>query len=374
MSKFFKYDVILESEDLCDREQEQKRILHIMKSWKSGRKLVIYSPRRMGKTSLVHVCSKRFLSLYPKAFVLYVDLNELGSFQEVSSRFRAHYELALQDHFPLARVKSFLNALLSRLKLNLPGGVDLSLEEISVSEPQSYLLSLFQQLKKLSAEAPLILVLDEFQGISDLREVQALLRRELKLLSHAAVILMGSNQRLLYKMFNNKQAPFFSFGEDMMLKPIPVSNYLPYMQERFVSQDILIHQETASYLMQEMNEIPNYINELGAWIVDTMKKVELTKGHMDEAIESIVRSKSGRYESILYGYTDNQKKFIRAIARLGRVKAHTGQSMMKETRLTAVELSRVEKQLQDAPLISKDLQNNFYILDPFLRKFLQMMS
>lgn len=373
MAKHFKYDVILDSEDLCDRREEQKRILQIMEAWKSGRKLVVYSPRRMGKTSLVHVCTKRFLESHPKAFVLNVDLNELASLSDAAGRFRAHYELALQDHFPLSRVKSFLNALFSRLKVNLPGDLGLSLDAIAVSEPQAYLLGLFQQLRKMSQEAPLIIVLDEFQGIADLKDVQALLRRELKALSQSSVILMGSNQRLLYKMFNNKKDPFFGFGEDMTLQPIPVSDYLPYMNERFAAGEIHITEETASYMMKQMNEIPNYVNELGAWIVDTLQGVALTRGHIDEAIASIVRSKRGRYESALYGYTENQKKFIRAIARLGRVKAPTGQIMTKESGLTATELNRVGRQLEDSPLIARDLENQLYIFDPFLQKFLQMM-
>lgn len=372
MYPLFKYDVVLEAEDLCDRKVEKKRILQIMEASASGRKLVIYSPRRMGKTSLVNVCSQEFRKRHPQAFIVYMDLNELSSLQETASRIRAHYELALRDHFPLMKAKNFLNALLSRLKMNLPGGVDLSLEEVSLAEPEAYLLGLFQQLQKLSEEAPLIVVMDEFQGIVNLKNVQALLRREFKKLK-ASVILMGSNQRLLYQMFNNKKDPFFGFGEDMMLQPIPVNEYLPYMQERLSLKNISVDRSVAEYWIQAMNEIPNYINELGAWIVDTMDNVEMTTGYIDEAIQNIVRSKSGRYESILYGYTENQKKFIRAIARLGRVKAYTGQQMMKETGLSAVELNRVGQQLEDAPIISRDLKNQWYILDPFLRKFLQIL-
>lgn len=145
------------------------------------------------------------------------------------------------------------------------------------------------------------------------------------------------------------------------------------MNERFAAKDISITADVAGHLMLEMNEIPNYVNELGAWIVDHFETVHLTMGHIDEAIEGAVRSKSGRYESALYGYTENQKKFIKAVARLGRVKAHTGQLMIKETGLVATELSRVAGQLEDAPLISRDLNNCLYIPDPFLKKFLQRM-
>lgn len=371
MKKEFKFDVILDSEDLCDRVEEQRRLLQAIEA---KRRLVIYSLRRMGKTSLVHVCSQQFSKKYPRAFILYVDLNELTSLHDVANRFRAHYEHALQQQFPLSKVKSYLSSLLSRLQVNLPGDIALSLEELTVAQPEKYLLSLFSELHTMSETSPLVLVLDEFQGTVLLRDVQAILRRELKALSKAAVILMGSNQRLLYKMFNDKKAPFFGFGEDMELKAIPLKDYLPYMNERFAAKQIAISAPIATYLMEEMNDIPNYINELGAWIVDRYNNIDLTKEHVEEAIASATRSKAGRYESALYGYTENQKKFIKAIAQLRKVKAYSGQTMIKAAGLTATELSRAAAQLEDAPLLSRDLNNCWYIHDPFLQKFLQLMG
>ena len=184
---------------------------------------------------------------------------------------------------------------------------------------------------------------------------------------------MGSNQRLLYKMFNDKKNPFFGFGEDMELKPISVEDYLPYMNERFKEGNLFITRDVAEHMMSEMNGIPNYINELGSWIVNTMSDLQLTKGHIDEAIEQASRSKSGRYESALFGYSKNQKRFIQAVARLGRVKAHSGKEMAFKTGLSPTELSRTNESLHDAPLLSLDTENQLFIVDPFLKRFLEVM-
>lgn len=370
MEKIFRFDVILEEEDLCNREAEKQRLISLMK--RNGR-IVVYSPRRMGKTSLLNVCSKKIRSEDPKSFHLYVDLNEVASLSDVAARFRSHYEASLKEQFPVARVKSYLNALLSKIKVSLPGNIELSLDKYTSVEPQEYLMSLFRELRKMSEELHLAIIIDEFQGIADLKEAQALLRRELKAISKAVVVLMGSNQRLLYKMFNDKKNPFFGFGEDLELKPIPVDDYLPYMNERFGAKNIVIDRSVALYLIEKMNGISNYINELGAWIVETMHDLELTQGHIEETLEAASRSKGGRYESALYGYSLNQKKFIKAIARLGFVKAHTGSKMIETTRFSPVELSRVNESLEDAPILSRDIQNRLYIIDPFLRRFLEVM-
>lgn len=370
MSKTFKYDVIIDEEDLCDREEEKKRLLSLMK--RNGR-IVIYSLRRMGKTSLVHVCGKKYKETEPNTFRFYIDLNELSSLAEVAERFRSHYELALNEHFPIQVAKSFMSDLLSKVKISLPGDVELSVTKYEIAQPEKYLLSLFQELKKISEKHKLIIIIDEFQGIAELKDAQAILRRELKKLTKSAVVLMGSNQRLLYKMFNDKHLPFFGFGEDMELKPISVDHYHPYMNERFAESNLSIPKNVAEYFVEVMNNIPNYINELGAWIVDTMKDLNLTKGHIDEALEAAAKSKRGRYESALYGYTSNQKKFVKAVARLGRVKSHTGKEMIEQTGLSATELSRVKESLEDAPILSLDTNNQFFIIDPFFRRFLEVM-
>lgn len=370
MQKTFKFDVIIEEEDMCDRGAEKKRLISLIER---GGRIVIYSPRRMGKTSLVNVCSKKIRKKDRQAFHLYVDLNETTSLGEVSGRFRSHYESALAEQFTIKNMKFRLNAVLSRIKIGLPGGVDISVERYAETRPEEYIMTLFRELSEMGKEYRLALILDEFQGVSELKDAQAVLRREVKKLSNSSIVLMGSNQRLLYKMFNNKSSPFFGFGEDLELKPIPVSDYLPYINERLSTNNIAIDLETAEYLMEKMNNIPNYINELGAWIVDTMSNIQLTHGHIDEALESAVKTKMGRYESALYGYSVNQKKFVKTVAKIGRVKAYTGKEMAEKTGLSPSELGRVYKGLEDAPILSMDTSNRIFIIDPFFRRFLEMM-
>ena len=370
MSKKFRFDVILDSEDLCDRQKEMERVLSVME--RQGR-LVLYSIRRMGKTSLVHVCSQKRRAVQPNAFHLYVDLNETSSFEEAAQRFHAHSDLAFKKQFPIQKVKGLFNDLLARLKINLPGGVELSMEKIAFHHPETYLIQLFQKLAEVSEKNELVLIIDEFQAIAELKKVQAFLRREFQQLSKAAILLMGSNQRLLYKIFNDKKLPFFSFGEDMELRPIPVEDYLPYLNERFAASNIIIQKNEAQYMLDLMNNVPNYINELGAWIVENFSNLEITQGHIDSAFESAVESKRGRYSSALYGYSSLQKKFIGAVAKIGPVKKYSGDVMQKEAGLPASELARIKKELEDCPLLSLDTENRLFIVDPFLRKFLEIM-
>ncbi|MFH1654907.1 MAG: hypothetical protein ABIE74_12775 [Pseudomonadota bacterium] len=370
MKKLFKFDMILTEEEMCDREAEKQRLISLMK--RAGR-VVIYSLRRMGKTSLVDVCSRKIRGEVPNAFHLYVDLNEVESLSEVALRFHSHYEQALKEQIPMQRAKQLIASLMSKLKLKIPGGFELSMNKCPGEKSEAYLMSLFQELRDMASSYEISLIIDEFQGIAELSDVQALLRREIQKLNKSAVVLMGSNQRLLYKMFNDKSFPFFGFGEDIELHEIPLSEYLPYMNERFAMSDIHISKDVAEYMADRMNNIPNYINELGAWIVDTMNNVELTNEHIDVALEAATQSKRGRYHSVLYGYTANQKKFLKAVAKTGRLDSATGQQMQNLTELSATELSRANSDLENSPLISHDTDNRLFIIDPFLKSFIETL-
>jgi len=369
MIKTFKYDVILDEADLCNREAEKKRLISVIK--RNGR-IVLYSIRRMGKTSLTSVCSKILKKQNPDTFYLYVDLNEVTSFGDVTKRFWAYFESALKEQFPLQRAKSLMGNLIGRVKVHLPGKIELSLDEIPESHHDMYLMELFKELGELSKTNPIIMTVDEFQAIAHDRESQAILRQAFQKLNLAGIVLMGSNQRLLYHMLNDKSAPFFGFGEDLELTPISIEHYLPYLEDRFSKSNLLISKEVAIFMLDQMNNIPNYINELGAWLVDTMSNTELTYHHIETAIYAAVHTKRGRYTSALYGYRPNEKKFFKAIAKKGFVESPTGKDMQELTDLSPSELLRVSRDMDDCPLISRDSQNRLFIIDPFLQKFLML--
>lgn len=368
--KIFKYDTILTETDLCDRKNEIERLLSIIK--RNGR-LVLYSIRRMGKTSLITICSQKYQDAKPKTFVLYVDLNEVISMEDVSSCFRVQFEQSLKEQIPIQRAKDIINKILSKIRITFPGNIELSYEKYIQQNPKEYMLQLFRELNEISKKSKILLIIDEFQGIEKLKDVQAFLRREIQNLKNAAIIIAGSNQRLLYRIFNDKKNPFYSFGEDMELTPIPIDEYLPYINDRFSYRNLSISKSAAKYLLEKMNNIPNYTNELGAWIVDNYENMEIIEEQIDAIIISLVQSKRGRYESALYGYTKNQKKFIRAVAKKGFVKNYSGKEMQELSSLSATELLRVKRELEDCPLLSLDTQNQLFIIDPFFRKFLELV-
>ncbi len=62
-----------------------------------------------------------------------------------------------------------------------------------------------------------------------------------------------------------------------------------------------------------------------------------------------------------------------SVAKIGRVKAHTGKEIAERTGLSPSELARVYKSLEDAPILSRDTNNCAFIIDPFFRRFLEMM-
>ena len=370
MAKEFLFDTVIPLEDFCNRSKEKKRIFSLLK--RQGR-LVIYSKRRMGKTSLVHACVESVQKDQKNTLALMFDFNAMASMENIAERMQASYEAALKKQLPIKQARASLADLFSRIKISVPGDIELSLQNVKQVKPAVYLQSLFDEIETLSHKHALILVCDEFQGIEGLVEAQVLLRREFLRLAKVPILLLGSNQRLLYTMFSDKKLPFYSFGEDLELGPIPLPEYLPYIAERLEPSNLSITADVAEYWMLKMNDIPNYINELGAWIVDQYQDLILTKAHIDDAVESATESKKGRYHAALYPYAIKQRKFIQAIARLDNVARITGKEMQATSGMSPTELGRLKADLEDCPLISIDAREQWYILDPFFKGFLERL-
>lgn len=79
-----------------------------------------------------------------------------------------------------------------------------------------------------------LLILDEFQEISNIRQAEAKLRAGLQELGpENPVIILGSKQHMLDKIFNKSKVPFHAWGTTIKLRNIPHEEYFLYMQRRF---------------------------------------------------------------------------------------------------------------------------------------------
>lgn len=369
--KTFKFGQLVSREDICDRREEIKILSKIGQN--DGR-AVVYGPRRFGKTSVIkNAVLEDFLERDRKSLAVYADLFQLESMDDLVSRLRVALEQTLSRR---AKGKTLLSALQNYLK-NFR--IEISADPLSGSptvslsgqhaKNESSLSEIFLALKNFSKEYRTLLVLDEFQDIVLVDGLESRLRSEIQNLNRTAVILLGSKRHLLREIFHDESRPFYGFGVDVEFKAIPVSEWVPYIQERFEACGLSIAEEGVDEICRLMRHVPNAIQELCQWIALEGESGALPVERIHQSLARLIENKSSRYMEKLASLSAKEKKVLLAVARQEPVSSVASTAFLQVTQVSATATKATILRLTDQGVLD-DADEGYSITDPLFRLFL----
>ena len=283
--KRFIFDSILDEENICNLGKEKHKI---MKGVDSGLKLLVYGKRNMGKTSLVkNVIAKSWLRHQSSGFFMYVDLMGVKQLSQISERMTVAFSEAYNACFKMKSVfdnmLKIIKGIRPSIELDEKGYPKLSFGIVEGGKIRP-LADILKQLDLIyTSNIPILLVLDEFQDIALIDEAEALFRNGLEHIdSRIPVVILGSKQHLLNRIFARPKAPFFNWGTHVYFEAINYHEYWQYMDERFKQEGFRISFENAKYLQDKMSRMPEAINRLCfALLFHDIPKGEITKEDID---------------------------------------------------------------------------------------------
>lgn len=370
--KVFKYDVLINADDLCNRKMEQEDLL---KRAKTRKRTIVFAPRRYGKTSLIkNVIGKSFFNLSRRHLVLSFDLMDVQSLESIAKRFHHGIGQSLSQRFP---IKTLLRDVAQHLK-----GLSIQVETDPVSGQPSLSITVKQReakveitglmdvVKSLARKYPTMIILDEFHDIIFVPEAEAIFRHLLQELGGTSVFILGSKRHLLTLMFQDARAPLFHYGDETHLGPIPLKDWLIYFQERMAPKKIVMDEEELRWILTTLCDVPNAICEFGAWLVDNLSPgTGLTLGLIKQELDRMVENKQS-YAYLLQGATEKENEVMSALAR-GQytIKPHS-EAFLKSIRVSKSSVGKIIKQLLDRGLIEYELEKGYRISDPLLGHYL----
>ncbi len=369
--KRFIFDSILDEENICNLEKEKHAI---MKGVDSGLKLLVYGKRNTGKTSLIkNVIAKSWLQRHSSGFFMYVDLMGVRQLSQVSERMTIAFSEAYNDCF---RMKSVFNSVLKiirgikpSIELDEKGNPKLSFG-IEGGEKTRRFTEILKQLDLIYANnIPVFLVLDEFQDIALIDEAEALFRNGLEHLgSQIPVIISGSKQHLLNRIFARPKAPFFNWGTHVHFEAIDYHEYWQYMDERFKQDGFRISFENSVYLQDKMSRMPEAINRLcfGLLFHDILKG-EITREDINSGLSKVVSGRRNEPEIYLSGFTASEQKVIINLAKKEPVLHPQGKDFIQSINLTAPGVRKIMMKLEDETVVYRE-ESGYILADPLLKQ------
>src|SRR5215212_10951619 len=232
----FKFGPLALDEAFTDRRDE---IASLIADARNGQDVVVFAPRRYGKSSLVWRVAQELIK--QEILVAQVDLMRTPTKDQLASKLARtiHEDLASRLWNAKERLKIFADLRLKPTVTVNPndGVVSFSFDARAAGEDiDATLEELLTTLGKIAAERErrVVLVLDEFQEVVDIDPgLIKLMRSVFQEQPEVAHIYLGSKRHMMRQIFNDENEPFWRSAKQTELDVIPPDLFAPYALERF---------------------------------------------------------------------------------------------------------------------------------------------
>lgn len=318
------------AEYFCDRKKETEVII---KALQNERNIVLISPRRIGKTGLIHHVFENISKQEPETHCLYFDINATRNLSQ------------------------FIQLLAKTVIGKLP------------SQREDSLKHIFEYLKQ--SEKRIYIAIDEFQQIAEYPEdgTEALLRSYIQFLPNVYFIFAGSKQHMMTDMFLSAKRPFYQSSQILNLPLINQDEYHHFANRWMGTRNLTMDHDTFAYLYNKVDGQTWYIQDILNRLYQNGK--EITTAEIDDVTQELVNEQEVAFVNYYDSLTDNQAALLSAIAQDKAVTSILSQDFISRHNLPAASsVSLALKTLINREFIYK-YNGSYIIYDRFFGMWLR---
>jgi len=300
MNNPFKFGSVVDDPYFTNRTEELAKIGAILNS---DNHLIMISPRRFGKTSLIRKAVKN-----SGREMLFLDIQLVNSVED----FAAQYLRRIYRIFPFERIKQYIRnfSIIPTLSLNpvsnemeisfLASGKDLPIVED--------VLNLLDQLSK--PEHKTLVVFDEFQDIFRLAGgIDRKLRYVMQLHKNINYVMLGSQESMMREIFERKKSPFYHFGQIFQLSKIDKIQFKSFIISGL--RELCNNPgELAGEILDFTDGHPYYTQQLAFTVWSILNQGQANDLPVEQAIAETVRTHDFDYERLWSTMNNTDKKTL----------------------------------------------------------------
>lgn len=284
----FIFGRIATDENFTDREKETE---HLVNNFESLINTVIISPRRWGKSSLVHRAADIAMRADKNIRICTIDLFNVKTEEQFYTVLARNLIQGTSSRWEEAveNAKKFFSRLVPKISVGAGPGNEISIDfdwgEMK-SNPDEIL-----DLSERIAEAKgvkIVVCIDEFQNIAEFEDplfFQRRLRAHWQRHKKVSYCLYGSKRHMMMEVFTDSSMPFYKFGDIFFLNKIDTEHFIPFITERFSSTGKSITEDASRNIVSLADNHPYYVQQLSqlSWLrtsgqcdVETVVKAHLS--------------------------------------------------------------------------------------------------
>lgn len=307
-------------EYFCDRVEETQ---HIMELLTNENNMALISPRRIGKTELIHHCFAQ-PEIQAEYYTFIIDIYSTNSVCDLVNMFGKAIIDALRPKGKTVWEKFLmvLSSLRSEISFDINGlpvwGVGIG----NLVNPEITLDEIFTYLNQ--TDKPCLVAIDEFQQITNYADnrIEALLRTYIQRCTNAHFIFSGSHRHLMAEMFTSPARPFYQSVTLMNLKPLDVGKYKEFASGKFEERDKHLNTEVVDELFNRFNGVTSYIQRvMNVLFLKTPTDGTCTPDMVEDAVNYNLSMASDTYETLLRQMPEKQRNVFIAISAEGEARS-----------------------------------------------------
>ncbi len=371
----FRFGGLALDEAFTDREAEVQELKFDVLN---GQDVVIFAPRRYGKSSLVWKTMQELIA--SDVLVAYVNLMTTPTKEKLAEKLAvAIYENVAS---PLERARE--KALAPFRGLRISPSVTVSPEDGSysfafgVDHTPTDIDATLERLLELPAELAatkqtrVALIFDEFQEVMAIDpKLPKLMRTVFEQQPEVAHVYLGSRRHMMERLFNDENEPFWRSAKKSELGLIEPAKFRGHILGRFRDSNKLAGEEVVDQLLERTGGHPHATQQLSYFLWEqTPFDGTATESEFERALAALLRSEHSHFQARWEEASAAQRLVLLALAEEpGRPLTSAYRSRHElpssSTVQTALDV------LTQRELVARQSRGSYEIVEPFLAEWLE---
>ena len=370
----FRFGPLALDEAFTDRQAE---LDGLVADARNGQDVVVFAPRRYGKSSLVWRAAQELIK--EDVLVAQVDLMRTPTRDQFAAKLARtiHEDLASRLWNVKERLKVFAGLRLQPTITVNPndGALSFSFDARAAGEDiDATLEELLTMPGRIAAERDrrVVLVLDEFQEVVEIDPgLIKLMRSVFQEQPEVAHVYLGSKRHMMRRIFNDENEPFWRSAKQTELGVIPPDLFAPFALAKFTETGKELDPATCASALDLTRGHPYATQELLYFLWEETPAGAAGLPALDRALDATLRSEHSHFSLIWDGSSGAQKRALQALAQEQPGRPLSSDYQRRHSLPATPTVQTALSALERAELVQRVGRGEYRIAEPFLTEWIR---
>lgn len=312
----FQFGTLATEDNFIDRVEDRKLLKQLLSSHIN---VMLISPRRWGKSSLVKKAMSELIVEDKNVRVCYIDAFSIGSEAEFYRTFASQVIACASSKMErwIEDAKKFLMGVVPQVVLN-DQVTDFAAFDLKFVPQEKDKMTILQLPEMLAKEKGIRIVvcIDEFQQLANLPEysdMEGKMRSVWQQQQLTSYCLYGSKRNMMLNIFNNSNSPFYRFGQVIFMNKITKEHWMPFIVSAFEITGKSISTDFVERICDIVACHSWYLQQL-CYFIWSYTATEVTEEVFELGLKQVMNINTPMFQNDTENLSSTQIEMLKAIA------------------------------------------------------------